>query len=56
MDDPSNIWDGILLGAGHNALVAHAYLGKAGLPGYNCAQVLHADLGLPAPWAPRRMQ
>jgi phytoene dehydrogenase-like protein len=23
-----------------------------GLPGYNCAQVLLADLGLPAPWAP----
>ncbi|MCL4798576.1 MAG: NAD(P)/FAD-dependent oxidoreductase [Burkholderiales bacterium] len=23
-----------------------------GLPGYNCAQVLHADLGLAAPWAP----
>jgi phytoene dehydrogenase-like protein len=22
-----------------------------GLPGYNCAQVLHADLGLPAKWA-----
>ena len=24
-----------------------------GLPGYNCAQVLHADLGLAAPWAPQ---
>ena len=24
-----------------------------GLPGYNCAQVLHSDLGLAAPWAPR---
>lgn len=24
-----------------------------GLPGYNCAQVLLADMGLPAPWAPR---
>ncbi len=23
-----------------------------GLPGYNCAQVLLKDLGLPAPWAP----
>jgi len=23
-----------------------------GLPGYNCAQVILADLGLPAPWAP----
>jgi phytoene dehydrogenase-like protein len=23
-----------------------------GLPGYNCAQVLLSDLGLPAPWAP----
>jgi phytoene dehydrogenase-like protein len=23
-----------------------------GLPGYNCAQVLLADLGLPAPWTP----
>jgi hypothetical protein len=23
-----------------------------GLPGYNCAQVVLADLGLPAPWAP----
>ena len=23
-----------------------------GLPGYNCAQVICADLGLPAPWAP----
>lgn len=23
-----------------------------GLPGYNCAQVLLADLGLPAPWSP----
>jgi phytoene dehydrogenase-like protein len=23
-----------------------------GLPGYNCAQVLHADLGIAAPWAP----
>jgi len=23
-----------------------------GLPGYNCAQVLLADLGIPAPWAP----
>lgn len=23
-----------------------------GLPGYNCAQVLHADLGLPARWGP----
>ncbi|HBY96927.1 MAG TPA: hypothetical protein DEP84_23765 [Chloroflexi bacterium] len=23
-----------------------------GLPAYNCAQVLLADLGLPAPWAP----
>ena len=23
-----------------------------GLPGYNCAQVLHADLGIEAPWAP----
>ena len=25
-----------------------------GLPGYNCAQVLLEDLGLPAPWAPPR--
>jgi phytoene dehydrogenase-like protein len=24
-----------------------------GLPGYNCAQVILGDLGLPAPWAPR---
>ena len=24
-----------------------------GLPGYNCAQVILADLDLPAPWAPR---
>lgn len=24
-----------------------------GLPGYNCAQVVLADMGLPAPWAPR---
>jgi phytoene dehydrogenase-like protein len=23
-----------------------------GLPGYNCAQVLHADLGLAPPWEP----
>ena len=23
-----------------------------GLPGYNCAQVILADLDLPAPWAP----
>ncbi len=23
-----------------------------GLPGYNCAQVMHADLGLEAQWAP----
>jgi phytoene dehydrogenase-like protein len=23
-----------------------------GLPGYNCAQVLHADLGIAAHWAP----
>jgi phytoene dehydrogenase-like protein len=27
-----------------------------GLPGYNCAQVLLADLGLPAPWAPRPVE
>ena len=23
-----------------------------GLPGYNCAQVLLSDMGLPTPWAP----
>jgi phytoene dehydrogenase-like protein len=27
-----------------------------GLPGYNCAQVLSADLGLPADWAPERIE
>ena len=27
-----------------------------GLPGYNCAQVLLADLGLPAPWAPEPIE
>lgn len=31
MGEPSDTWDGILLGAGHNALVLQAYLGKAGL-------------------------
>jgi phytoene dehydrogenase-like protein len=49
-------------GAGHyRGHVAGLYLcgscchpggNVTGLPGYNCAQVLHADLGLPAPWAP----
>jgi len=49
-------WDGIILGAGHNALVLQAYLGKAGLPGgnvtalvgYDCGQVLLRDLSLEA--------
>jgi phytoene dehydrogenase-like protein len=27
-----------------------------GLPGYNCAQVLLADLGVRAPWAPRPVE
>ena len=27
-----------------------------GLPGYNCAQVLLADLGLPASWAPEPLE
>ncbi len=27
-----------------------------GLPGYNCAQVLLSDLGLPAPWSPPPIQ
>ena len=27
-----------------------------GLPGYNCAQVVLADLGLPTPWAPPSME
>jgi len=27
-----------------------------GLPGYNCAQVLSADLGLPADWAPESIE
>jgi phytoene dehydrogenase-like protein len=27
-----------------------------GLPGYNCAQVLLSDLGLPAPWAPEPVE
>jgi phytoene dehydrogenase-like protein len=27
-----------------------------GLPGYNCAQVLLSDLGLPAPWAPEPIE
>ena len=31
MSDDANTYDGILLGAGHNALVLQAYLGKAGL-------------------------
>jgi phytoene dehydrogenase-like protein len=26
------------------------------LPGYNCAQVLLADLGLPVPWAPAHLE
>jgi phytoene dehydrogenase-like protein len=49
-------------GAGHyRAHIPNLYLcGSAshpggnitGLPGYNCAQVLLADLGLSAPWAP----
>ena len=31
MSEAAGIYDGILLGAGHNALVLQAYLGKAGL-------------------------
>jgi phytoene dehydrogenase-like protein len=27
-----------------------------GLPGYNCAQVILRDLGLPAPWSPRPIE
>jgi phytoene dehydrogenase-like protein len=27
-----------------------------GLPGYNAAQVVLADLGLPAPWAPEPLE
>lgn len=31
MSDGSNTYDGVILGAGHNALVLQAYLGRAGL-------------------------
>jgi phytoene dehydrogenase-like protein len=53
-------------GAGHyRAPIANLYLcgssshpggNVTGLPGYNAAQVVLADLGLPAPWAPEPIE
>lgn len=54
MSDASNTYDGIILGAGHNALVLQAYLGKAGLKTVCLERNATAGGGLVTAEDPRR--